>query len=112
MSSNDHKNFLLEDVNSMMTSIDKLPLHPRNKLLVYHRYVLSMLSWNLTIENLSETWVKPALDTIVHKYVREWLEIPISGTLDIISLSKEKFGLGFISVSTRYMQCQSTIRNC
>ena len=85
-----------------MESIDKLPLHPRNKLLVYHRYVLAKLSWELTVSDISETWVKEALDSIVHKYVREWLEIPINGTLDIISLSKEKFGLGFTSVSTRY----------
>ena len=89
-----------------------LPLHPRNKLLIYQRYILSKISWDLTVANLRLTWVKQTLDSILHKYVRDWLEIPISGTLNIISLSREKFGLGFVNVSSRFIQCQSTIRNC
>ena len=36
----------------------------------------------------------------------------ISGTLDVISLSKQTYGLGFVSVSSRFAQCQNTIRSC
>ena len=38
-------------------------------------------------------WVKQSLDNIVNQYVRSWLEVSIAGTLDIIQLSKRKFGI-------------------
>ena len=87
-----------------MKEIDVLPLHPNNKMLIYQRYVLSKLSWNLTIADIDITWVKQSLDSIVNQYVRSWLEIPIAGTLDIIQLSKRKFGICYVMVSTRYIQ--------
>ena len=37
--------------------------------------------------------------------------MPISGRLDVISLSKQKCGLGFVSVFSRFAQCQNTIRS-
>ena len=112
MTNSKHKEDLQNELNLKMNSIDELPLHPRNKLLLYQRYVLSKISWNLTIADLSVTWVKLSLDSVVSGFVRKWLEIPISGTLNIISLSKSKFGIGFVNVSSRFVQCQSTIRNC
>ena len=57
------------------------------------------------------TWVKQSLDPVVNTFVRQWLEIPISGTLDILQLTKSKFGIGLVAVSSRYLQCQATLRN-
>ena len=50
----------------------------------------------------------------VHEYMyfRQWLEIPISGTLDICMLSKSKFGLDVIDPSTKFIQCKAIYRNC
>ena len=53
-----------------------------------------------------------SLDSLCNKYIRDWLEIPISGTMDIVSLPKSKFGLNIIPVSIKFTQCQATIRNC
>ena len=94
-----------------MQAVDQLPLHPKNKISVYSKYILPKLSWDLTISDITVTWVKQVLDPILKSYIRLWLEIPISGTLDILSLPKEKLGIGLISVSDRYMQCQVTLRN-
>ena len=94
-----------------MKEIDDLPLHPKNNGLIYQRYVLSKLTWNLIIADLDITRVKQSLDSIVNQYVRSWLEILIAGTLDIIQLSKMKFGICYVMVSTRLTQCQSVIRN-
>ena len=58
-------------------------------MLSYQRYVLSKLSWNLTIADIDITWVKQSLDRIFNQYVRSWLESPIAGSLDIIQLSKK-----------------------
>ena len=67
-----------------MKKINDLPFYPKNIMPIYQCYVLSKLSWNLTIANIDITWVMRSLDSIVNKYVRSWLEIPIAGTLDII----------------------------
>ena len=111
MTNNHHKEDLLSDTKDMMKEIDDLPLHPKNNGLIYQRYVLSKLTWNLIIADLDITRVKQSLDSIVNQYVRSWLEILIAGTLDIIQLPKRKFGICYVMVSTRLTQCQSVIRN-
>ena len=55
MSNEMHKSKLLSRVSTFMTGIDDLPLHPKNRLLVYHRYVLSSVSWHFTVANLPKT---------------------------------------------------------
>ena len=78
---------------------------------MYQRYVLSKLSWNLTIADIGITWVNQFLDIVFNQCVRSWLEIPIAGTVDIIQLSKRKFGIYYVMVSTRFTQYQTVIRN-
>ena len=90
MSNQEHKDNLCDTVDELLKDIDSLPLHPRNKLLIYHRYLLSKISWDLTIADISMIWIKQTLDNKVSDYIRRWLEMPISGTLDVISLSKDK----------------------
>ena len=41
MTNGSHKEKLLSMFPSLLKEIDDLPLHPKNKLLLYHRYVLS-----------------------------------------------------------------------
>ena len=65
----------------MMSDIDIKPLHPKNKLLLYCRYVLSKISWHLTVADLGKTWITENLDPLVNEYLHKWLDIPISGTL-------------------------------
>ena len=60
---------------------------------------------------MSTTWIKENLDNIVSIYMRSWWEIPVNGTQKIITLSKSKYGLNFINISTRFTQCQATFRN-
>ena len=54
----------------MMKLIDSLRILPRNRLLLYQRYVLSKLSWHLTAADLSKTWVIENLDNVVLRFVR------------------------------------------
>ena len=44
MSNENHKTKLLSLFSSLLKEIDDLPLHSKNKLLLYHRYVLSKVS--------------------------------------------------------------------
>ena len=55
--------------------------------------------------------MKNNIDNIVSRYIKPWLEIPVNGTLNIVTHSKRKFGLGVVLPSTRHIQCQETFRN-
>ena len=110
MTDSTHKENLLNVINDQFEIIDRLPLHPRNKLLLYQFYTLAKISWDTTVSNISVTWIKNNLENIVSRYVRKWLEIPVSGTLSVATLSKRKFGLGLVLPSTRFTQCQVTFR--
>ena len=112
MTDNMHKSELMSAVvEELMSDIDKTPLHPRNKLLLYNRYVLFKLSWNLTVANLTKTWVIQSIDSVVNQYIRKWLEIPVSGTLSNIFLTNNKFGLNVLPVSVKFIQCKTVLRN-
>ena len=112
MSSNDHKTLLTSELNKLVEAVDKLPLHPKNKLLIYQCYILSKLPWHLTVTELKITWLKQNLDNIVNSYIRSWLEIPVSGTLDIVTLLYNMYGLNIHKLSTKFTQCQVTFRLC
>ena len=107
-----HRDKAKMKIEDLMTSIDALPLHPKNKTQLYKHYVLSKISWDLTIANLGLTWVRNNLDNVVASYLRRWIDIPINGTLDICLLSKDKFGLDIMMPSTKFTLCQRVLRNC
>ena len=107
----EHKTILLDTITDLLTKIDNTPCHPKNKLLLYHRFVLSKISWHFTIADLSKTWVVENLDNIVGKYVRGWFELPISATLSTLIISKSNYGLNLVLPSTKFIQCQTIIRN-
>ena len=69
MSDNVHRYELTSVAEELMPDIDKTPLHPRNKLL-YNRYILSKISWNLTVANLTKTWVIESIDSVINQYIR------------------------------------------
>ena len=96
MSNNIHKSELSEITSANLTDKDLLPLHPKNKIALYYRYLLSKLSWHLTDVNLPKTWVCKYLDNVVAQYIRKWLDFPISATLSKIILPQNKFGLNFL----------------
>ena len=111
MSNNQHMSELSCVVQDLMNDIDIKPLHPKHKLLLYSRYVLSKLSWHFTIANISKTWITEHLDSVVNGSIRKWLDIPISGTLSNVFLERNKFGLNICPPSIKFTQCQTVLRN-
>ena len=106
-----HRVELSKTINESLADIDLLPLHPKNKILLYSRHLLSKISWHLTVADLSKTWVSENLDNIVASYIRKWLEVPISGTLSNVFLTRTKLGLNIYPPSIKYSQCQTVLRN-
>ena len=111
MDNTDHKQILISETEDILEKIDRLPLHPKFKLQLYMKYLLPKISWHLTIADIDKTWVKQTLDMICHNKFRAWLEIPPCGTLDILFLSKSKFGLNIVDISTKFTQSQVVLRN-
>ena len=111
MDNQNHMAEVLDLLNDVMQKIDSLSCHPKNKLLIYHRFVLSKLSWHLTIADLSKTWVVQNLDNVVSKYVRNWLELPIGATFSTLVLQKSRYGISLVLPSTKFIKCQTVIRN-
>jgi hypothetical protein len=97
--------------NDIMNKINELPLHPKNKILLYSRYLLSKISWDFTVSDISKTWICETLDGIASKYIRKWLELPVSATLSNVLLPQSKFGLNIILPSTKFIQCQTVSRS-
>ena len=112
MDNAEHKANIIQLTNDILMKIDSLPLHPRNKILLYSRYLHAKLFWDLTVADIDKTWIVNNIDNICRQFIRKWLEIPPSGTFDLILLSREKFGLEVADVSTKLQQCQVTVRKC
>ena len=107
----EHKSILLDTSSDLLNKIDVIPCHPKNKLLLYHRYILSKLSWHLTIADLSKTWVVENLDSAVTKYIRKWFELPISASIGGLIVSKSHYGLNLVLPSAKFIQCETILRN-
>ena len=112
MDNKTHKELVIDQAKDIFAKIDALPLHSEDKIMLYSRYLLSKVSWHLTVANLIKTWVEKNLDSRYTYYLRLWLEIPLCGTLTNLCESKSKFGLNVISFSTNHTQCQTVLRNC
>ena len=102
MDNKDHKEILKSSFQTILKTVDSLYIHPKNKLLLYHRYVLSKISWHFTVTDLGKTWMSENLDNIVSRYIRQWLDIPISATLSSIILSSNKLVLAFQLPSVKF----------
>ena len=111
MSDDKHKSELYELFSNTISKIDELPLHPQNKILLYSRYLLSKISWDLTVSDISKTWICETLDSKTTSYLRKWLEVPISAALSNVFLPQNKFGLNVILPSTKFTQCQTVSRS-
>ena len=110
MTNSMHKSKLTAELNKILSQIDLLPLHPKYKIVLYSRHLLSKTSWHFTVADLTKTWVSENLDNTVASYIRGWLEISICGTLSNIVLTKTKFGLNIYPPSTKFVQCQTVAR--
>ena len=111
MDNAEHKANIIQLTNDMLMKIDSLPLHSRNKIL-YLRYLHAILSWDLTVADIDKTRIVNNIGNICRQFIRRWPEIPPSGTLDLILLSREKFGLDVTDVSTKLQQCQVMVLKC
>ena len=65
MDNSAHKQELLEMVENILKKIDMLPLHPKYNLELYQFYLMSKLSWHLTIADIEKTLDKRKFKQLV-----------------------------------------------
>ena len=92
-------------IKIIIIAVQLLPLHPKNKIALYNRYLLSKISWHFTVANLPKTWVFKHLDNVVANFIPKWLELPISATLSSIILPPNKFRLNILFPCAKVVQC-------
>ena len=56
---------LEEKIKNNFEKLDRLPLHPKNKIKIISMYIYSKSKWEFSIYDFSTTWVKQHLDSIV-----------------------------------------------
>ena len=54
MDNKTHKELVIDQAKDIFAKIDSLPLHPKNKIMLYSRYLLSKFSWHLTVADLTK----------------------------------------------------------
>ena len=106
-----HANKLSSLFSELLKEIGSLPLYPKYKLLLSRSYVLSKVSQHFTVANLPNTWITENLNNLLFKYVRQWLDLPISATLSSIILSKNQFGLDLVLPSVSQTVFRNSLRS-
>ena len=69
MDNKTHKELVIDQAKDVFTKIDALPLHPKNKTMIYSRHLPSKVSWHLTVADLTKTWVEENLDSLYTCYI-------------------------------------------
>ena len=67
-----HESKLTAKLNKILSQTDLLPLHPKYKILLYSRHLLSKISWHFTVVDLTKTRVSENLDNTVAFYIRRY----------------------------------------
>ena len=75
---------------------------PQTKLKIFAKYIPSQFIFQLRLYNLSSTWIAENLDALCVRYVRRWVEAPVSSCIKQWLISPSKYcGLGIPSFQSR-----------
>ena len=102
MKSDDAFTFVRDKLLHTMKCINNSHVRNEFKLAVLTRYSLPALRYVLTVHDLTNTQLS-ALDGIVTKQIKEWLNIPAHGATPAILYSHD--GLRFKTISELYKEC-------
>ena len=102
---------LTKDLRHYVEHIHRLPLHPKQKIDIVMLYVYSKLRWRLTAYDISHTWVKQNLDSIVTEYIKRWLNLHQGSNTRHLFLPTNKLGIRLSFPSDLLKACQLVKRS-
>ena len=74
------------------------------------KYVYSKIKWDLSIYDLSETWVKENIDSNLNRLYRKWLQFPFSANITHLHMPQNKLGLDITSAKNLYNEYKLSVR--
>ena len=89
---------------------DKLPMRCLHQIEIIQCYVISKSKWQFSVYNLSKTWISGNLDSHINRYYQKSLNIPVSGNIAHLRLTKSKLGLSIKTCQHIYVDCKLKIR--
>ena len=106
----DHvKENLMKTIRDYTNRKDTLPIHLLCKTEICQKYVYSKIKWDLSIYDLSESWVKENIDSYLNQLYRKWLQLPISTDITHLQMPQNKLGLNITSVKKLYNECKLSV---
>ena len=105
LSDKQQKSELIDSITDLITDINlfilKMKMHSTRIIFYQKSLGISLL------QNLSKSWVTENLESIINSYIRKWLEIPISLTLNGANLTQNRLGLKIWISSVKIAQYQT-----
>jgi Reverse transcriptase (RNA-dependent DNA polymerase) len=106
------KAFLCDSLLCWMRLVDGTPLLGSMRCWIYDAFIVPKLSWFFTIHNLSLSFVKESLHTLVLPFLKRWCVIPKGGNSAILFCGPPRaLGLALKPVYTVYKACQVVRRS-
>jgi hypothetical protein len=103
MDDNVAKQNLLEKLGKFLKMISNLKIKPQTKLKIFDRYLPSQLSFDFKLYNFSSTWISENVDALCYRYIRKWVEAPVSSCLsEWLITPSNKCGRGIQSFKNRF----------
>lgn len=82
-------------LNDMLEITDKLKIRPQDKIRIVTQFIHSQLAFKIKVYDFPLTWIEQTLDALCFKFIRRWLELPVSACLsEVFVLCKSRGGFG------------------
>ena len=86
---------IAQKLKDLLTITSNLKVKVQMKIKIVKQYILGQIRFELKTYNFGATWIDENLDAMLVKYVRDWLEMPISSCIkEMMTLPVHKGGLG------------------
>ena len=93
------KQALEEKLNELMKITSNLKIRVQTQLKILSLYIHSQILFDIKLYDFPATWVEQKLDALCIRYMRDWLEMPISACVgEVASIPRKMCGLGIESV--------------
>ena len=103
---------ILSKFESFLKIISDLAISPQTKIRIFSVYLPSQIMFHLKIYNFSLTWISETLDALCCRFVRRWVEAPISSCIKEWLVAPQKlFGMGVPSFRNRVENLKLGKRN-
>ena len=97
---------LLQKLDSMLQAVDKIPLTRQQKLKLYKLAICPRLTWLLTVEEYSITWIEKEIEGRATRFLKKWAGLTRSANVHILYLPQRNGGLNLPSLTSIYKRLQ------